>query len=382
MLSPTQLYAGIDTLDFALQGCLDFKALKLLKTAKEEALKIQSDHVINFGKKQVPVIISKSGRAGGYAFGLNTGKVGAHFLFKDSPHPNDWNIFVNISSAMLLEHGYHKTKGIILQSLKDFGATIGQESIHRIDFCSDFLMPEGFSPRAEQIIAPPNSKKTAYLEGKSIDDKSMFAFKGKNLQTLTVGSLPNLQVQIYDKRREAIIKKKFYWFKVWNINPKDKSKNVWRIEVRAGKKHLKGKWKISTFQDLEDSLGDVISAALERIRYLADNQDYETVNVTRAALHPLWSEAQRAAKKALFDKTSGLVAGAISKQLREQYRTHTEVNLIAYAQRIAVVMELTEQEIENNLPLLINKIIITEYKKNPESFLHKVAEKALKVRLI
>ena len=279
---------------------------------------------------------------------------------------------------MLLQHGYYKAKEITLSELKGFGAILGMESINRVDYCFDFLVKD-FTLRPEQMIAPPTSTKTGYLEGRSNDDKSMFAFRGRNLDTLTVGKNPNLSVQVYNKRREAIQKKKLYWFDVWNIDPQDKDKQVFRVEIRAYKDHLKKTWGIRTFQDIENSYGDVVNAALEKIRYLDDNQNYDTVNVTRATLHPLWLETQRAAKKALFDISSGLIAGTINKKLREQYRDENTTMISAYAKRVAVEKGLNEHEIKHHLPKYIYELISNDIKRDPEDFFDKTLLTAKKV---
>ena len=56
--------------------------------------------------------------------------------------------------------------------------------------------------------------------------------------------MPGRQIIVYDKRREAIAKRKLFWFKVWNIERDDPAQKVARIEVRAGKKELKDRWHL------------------------------------------------------------------------------------------------------------------------------------------
>lgn len=272
---------------------------------------------------------------------------------------------------MLLQHGYRGARERTLTDLKGFGATLGQESINRVDYCFDFLMQD-FAPRVDQIIAPPNCSKSGYLEGRSLNDTSMFAFRGRKLETLTVGKMPNLQVQIYDKRREVIAKKKPSWFKVWQVDPKDKSQQVWRVEVRAGKKHLKDRWGIVTFQDLENSFGDIILRAFEDIRYLDDDQNYDTVNVSRARLHPLWIAVKDAAFQRLFDSRSGLCPGVLKKQFRSEYLNISKQGLSAYARRLAVCLGLTDEQIIEHLPNIVAGTLAYEIRMDGEGFLDKV----------
>ena len=375
------LYSGFDTLDIAFQGFLPYEVLEQLKSAKEAAQKANNPVTIELGPEKIPVRVLGGGRNGGYTYQVNTGPVGVIYAFKDSQNANDWNIFVNIGSAMLLQYGYYGATERILADLKGFGATIGQESINRVDYCFDFLMQD-FSPRAEQVIAPPTSTKSGYLEGRSIDDVSAFAFRGRELETLTVGKMPNLQLQIYNKRREVIQKQKPYWFDAWNIDPDDKTKQVWRVEVRAGSNHLKKRWGLRSFQDIENCLGDIVIRAIENIRYLDDDQDYDTVNVSRARLHPLWEVLRSEAMRSLFEYRSGLCPGAIQKHLRNEYLNISKQGIFAYARRLAVSLNLSEEQIIEDLPQIVANTVAFEIANDQERFLEKTYKSQQKVLFI
>ena len=106
--------SGFDTLDYAMQGCLSFSGLNLLENAKDQAQEKKAPTFVELGPDNIPCSVAQSGRRGGYSYVVDRGKVGAIYCFKKSPHANDWNIFVNIRAAMLLQHGYHKAKEITL----------------------------------------------------------------------------------------------------------------------------------------------------------------------------------------------------------------------------------------------------------------------------
>lgn len=378
---PTLVHSGFDTLDFAMQGFLPFDVLNKLKIAKEEAIKNNAPTILYLGLNKILVQVLGNGRRGGYAFQLNTGQVGAIYAIKDSQSANDWNIFVNIGSAALLQYGYHEAKRIALSELIHFGAILGKESISRVDYCFDFLM-NGFELNAEQLIAHSRSSKTAYTNEPNIDDKTKYAFRGRKLETLTVGKIPNLQIQIYDKRREVIQKQKPYWFNVWGTDANDPEQQVWRVEVRAGKRHLKDRWALNTFQDIEDSFGDVVCAALEKVRYIDDDQIFDTSNVTRAKLHPLWTEAQKHAKQTLFDYQSGLVAGTIKEQIRNQVIQECQKSISAYARRLAAALELSDQQVIKDLARITHDTIALEIENDNEKFLEKTNKTKQKMKFI
>ena len=58
------------------------------------------------------------------------------------------------------------------------------------------------------------------------------------------------------------------------LDPADREGSaVWRIELRAGKEHLKDRWRLRSWADLHDRLGDVMAAALDAVRPAAPTAD-------------------------------------------------------------------------------------------------------------
>lgn len=164
---------------------------------------------------------------------------------------------------------------------------------------------------------------------------------------MPVGKMPGRQVIVYDKRKAAIEQRAYYWFKVWEIDPKDTTKNIWRVELRAGKKELKDKWNIRTFTDLENAIGDVFNDAIEKVRYLDDFQT--DGNVTRQRMHPLWKAATECLSKKLIDYRSGLVPGHVREVIREHVIETYVQQIVGNAAGLAAVLDLTDDEIRETL---------------------------------
>ncbi len=139
--------------------------------------------------------------------------------------------------------------------------------------------------------------------------------RGRRLESVTVGKMPGRQVIIYDKRKAAIDKKAFFWFDVWGINRHTKP-NVWRVELRAGKKELKERRLITTFADFECAIGDVYTDIAETVRYHEHHQTDS--NVSRQTQHPLWDAAQATLQERLFAFRSGLCADQVREVFRDQ----------------------------------------------------------------
>jgi hypothetical protein len=107
---------------------------------------------------------------------------------------------------------------------------------------------------------------------------------------------------------------KLFWFDVWNIERTDPTSQVCRVEVRAGKKVLKERWGIRTFDDVKRIIGDVVRHSLDEVRYLAPCQTDSSVS--RHRLDPLWDATRAQIERGLFDFRAGL----LPSQLREVER--------------------------------------------------------------
>ena len=129
--------------------------------------------------------------------------------------------------------------------------------------------------------------------------------------------MPGRQTIVYNKRKEVIHRQKYFWFDIWQIEPDDEDASIWRVEIRAGKKHLNF-FKIKTFLDLTNQFGDLINAALGAVRYI--KVDPLEANISRQPLHPLWKAVLNETATALFDYRSGIVPDNIIEGMQERIR--------------------------------------------------------------
>ncbi|PCI54349.1 MAG: hypothetical protein COB36_10175 [Alphaproteobacteria bacterium] len=133
---------------------------------------------------------------------------------------------------------------------------------------------------------------------------------------------------------------------------------------------------------MENSFGDLVIRALEDVRYLADDQNYDTVNVSRAKLHPLWRAVQDAAFQALFENRSGLCPGTIRNQLRHQMINDSRKLCAAHARRYGVALGLTDEQIIEDLPKIVSDSLTHDIDQDPEAFVAKAQAIQQKVRFI
>lgn len=360
------LHAGFDTIDLAIQGSLPPKILDQLRAARDEAATLQEPALCHLADGKFAAHVSSHGAKGGYAFLLSTGPTGANWMIKDSSDPNQWNIFVSPRSTMLLTNGYAETFRIAEQTIADLGGKVIGVSLNRADFAMDF-QTLGFELEIDRFVTHARCKLKPYwskADQAKDTNQPRSVLNGRRVESVTIGSMPGRQIIVYDKRIEAIARHKPHWFEVWGVDRDDPDLEVWRVEVRAGKDHLKDAYNIRTLEDFENSIGDVIVNSLDRIRYLASRQTDS--NISRQILHPLWEAAQAAARRDLLDLRSGLTPDQVRSIEREKAAEIYLKQVFGNAVGCAIALGWDDEAIGETLPELMAERLRAAIEDDPE----------------
>lgn len=182
--------------------------------------------------------------------------------------------------------------------------------------------------------------------------------------------MPGCQIIVYDKRRDSITKQKYWWFEVWGVDWHNKSYEIWRVEIRAGKKELKDKWNLRHLSDVKDAIGDVYAQALEDVRYLADDQS--DGNVTRQLLHPLWVAAQSALEMSPDIERAGLLPGHVKEVERQKAIDTAETLILGNACSYAAAQGWGSDEARERLPDHMVRALRSLLDNRPEFFEEKM----------
>ena len=376
------VHAGFDTLDIAIAGALPAEALASLEKVRGEASERQEAVLATIGAGVVAMHVAGHGMRGGFAFVTDTGPLGAKWMFKNSTDVSQWNVFVSPRATMLLAYGYEGTWKKLSQEFEAIGGRMTDHSINRVDFAMDFRS-QGFELHQEQFVAHSHTKVSPHWgkqEGSTDRNQPSAVLRGRRLESVTIGKQPGRQIIVYDKRREAIEKQKYFWFKTWGVDRKDPDLEVWRAEVRAGKNELKKKYQIRTFDDFEAGIGDVIVNALQDVRYLDDRQT--DGNVSRQTLHPLWKKCQEVAAGKLIDYRSGLTPGQVVEIERELAQDRYRQLFLGNANGLAVSLGLTDDEIHADLPNLMAANLNISMLSDPEQFSKAIARARARLHFI
>jgi hypothetical protein len=293
--------------------------------------------------------VHSSGLRGGYAIRADTGPLGEVLAFKANTNTAEWNGFASIRASALAAYGMHGARDQLWKRLADMGFVVRGHSVNRLDYAVDLLTTD-FELSLDRFVAHPRMKVRPYWGevGYGVDRNYPSAVcRGRRLESVTIGKMPGRQVIVYDKRRAAIEKRNLFWFKVWGIDRQDTSIQVWRVEIRAGKKELKDRWQIRTFDDVDRAIGDVFLQALADVRYVASVQTDS--NATRQCLHPLWEAVAEHVAQNLMEFRAGLLPDQV-KDIERQIAIDTYAMLaLGNLAGWAVARGLDDDKIEAEL---------------------------------
>ena len=301
------LYQGFDGLDVSFKAQISKALCAILEAAKEEAQRTHQPAVVI--TNGVAMLVSENGAKGGYAFTASTGIYGATWFFK-KPNPHDpWGIRVSCNSFNLAINGLAGARAELHRIMDLLGITVAPAgvSLSRVDYAMDFLAPS-FILNPDLFVMHSNANRADHFEPTAVSING----RSGRVTSVTVGKMPGRQVIVYDKRAEVIAKHKVGWWEIWNAareragsQPLDRcnpaESRIWRVELRAGKHHLKDDWDIRKWDDLDNRLGDLFADMLTAIRYAQPTDD---TNRSRWPNSPLWDQVWQVANGDLFEMRS------------------------------------------------------------------------------
>ncbi|WP_290488435.1 MULTISPECIES: hypothetical protein [unclassified Hyphomonas] len=313
------LHKGFDAIDIAYPAHLPEILIAKLSNAKDLALASNAPTQVLLNG--LPFNVALTGARGGYAFRCDTGPLGEVWFFKLPNKRDPWGIRVSVAAVQVALRGLHGVRDHLENKLAALGVPLlpGTESIARIDFALDFLAPN-FVLSTDQFVMSQRFSRMRH------GDLLTYKEGGQTGRTtsVTIGKNPGRQVIVYDKRAEILAKKKLYWPEIWNtkrrraglpeldMSDADTSR-VWRVELRAYKRHLKDDWGVSSWGQLQQKLPTIFGTLLEDVRYCQPNGDS---NRSRWPTHRLWN---RVAQE-LRDDLSNLQSFASEERILELQR--------------------------------------------------------------
>ncbi|MFC7334792.1 hypothetical protein [Rhodocista pekingensis] len=339
-------YWNFDGLDVAFQGRIPQPLVEALEAAKVEAQNSRAPVLLDWRGEAMHV--AESGAKGGYAYRCDTGPTGATWFFGRNQNPANWNIRVSVKSNALACRGLGGVRAGLYRFLAAIGAQVLAASVSRVDYCLDFLASDIEAATGEAFTLNPTAfVMHSHTSRADHDDDAGIQMHGVSgrYTSVTCGKMPGRQVILYEKSREVRQKQKPEWWAHWNaarstrtLPPLGGDETVWRLELRAGKAHLKERWGVSSWADLDDRLGDLFARALADIRYTVPSPtDSERC---RWPDHPLWTAARAALTTDLGEMMTGAGPGVVKQVRRSHLRQIMEAQIKGLVATYAVARGL------------------------------------------
>lgn len=368
------IYQGFDGLDFAIRANIPQDFADRLDEAQLEAQKTREPALSDY--RGVEMHVAESGARGGYAFRCDTGPDGATWFFK-RPNPNDpWGIRVSLHSLPLALYGLGGVRERLFGMLDTLGIPVMPDgvSISRVDYAIDFLAP-GFVLEPAHFVMHSRMTRRDHYEGFVVT-----ATSGEP-RTVTIGKMPGKQIIVYDKRADVIAKNKREWWEIWNAGRRNVSKpeldrrdryntQIWRVELRAGKHHLKEVWGIRSFADLDDKLGDLYRRMHETMRYTLPRPD---THRSRWPVHPLWRMAGEAMAGDLAEMTSNAEPQRVKEVKQKAHAELLRRQIQGTQASLAVIEGYVPREYLDFLAIAHDQAAV-DARENPDDLEEKMAK--------
>ncbi|MGJ8624075.1 MAG: hypothetical protein ACSHW1_15045 [Yoonia sp.] len=304
------IYYGFDGLEFAIKVNIPDTLNETLLWLKNNASECDMEFGTFFG--DIHLSVRPTGVRGGYNYSCREESTGDWFFKK--PNARDpWGIRFSAMSSALAVLGLEGLRLRCAEVLHALGihAKVEDYSPSRIDFAVDFLAPD-FCVDPKNVVLP------ARTNIKTMGQDGDFQFNGRSGRntSVTAGKMPGRQVIIYDKREEVIEKRKHEWAAIWGrainghdappLDLSDRSTSlVWRVELRAGKRHLKEDWQVNSWASLYDKLPVIFDEMLTDMSYRRPCPD---TNRSRWQTHEIWQAVREVVKIDLFTDVPTLSA--------------------------------------------------------------------------
>ena len=314
------LHRGFDKLEMAIKGALLPDDLDILEAGRAEAEKSHHATLVEIGPGKVAMHVAESGMKGGYAFRCDTGPLGELWFFKRGLSRNDWNLRVSVKALALATLGLTAVHKYIGETLAALGVPDPQLSVGRVDYAMDYLMPLEFALNPAHFISHSRSSRAEHATSAALtgepQDELLVHWAARAVKAVTIGKMPGQQVIVYDKRREIIAHGKHEWLQIWDVGEEELDGHaVYRLELRAGKKHLKD-WNARNFSQLQAKLGDMFACMMKDIRHVVPSE-FEK-NPSRWAFSHLWRQATQDLTEGLAENFDGSLRGRIITGSRDQ----------------------------------------------------------------
>lgn len=283
MSEPILIRSGFDTIELAYRASIPESFLIELARAKANA--IEKRKAIPLVYNECEFLVEATGGQGGFSYRIDTGPFGAIWKFRGVESKDSWSTHVKIKSHSLATRGIDQSKLDCDNFLRFIGAHFDPDDarVGRADFAFDFYAP-ALEILPSEFVSHARTQKSEIIERIAIGDQTNY---------IRIGKLPGKQVCIYNKSGAINEKRDLIWTDIlksaaaeFGIQFDERTEDIWRIELRSGKKQIDKFLNPNRRWDLFDNQFQAIFKNITKsISWRLPQNDQ---NKTRWPLNPFW----------------------------------------------------------------------------------------------
>lgn len=280
---PTLIRSGFDTIELAYRASIPEAFLSALARAKAEA--IEKRKTIPLTYNEFRFLVEATGGQGGFSYRVDTGPFGAIWKFRGLESKDSWSTHVKIKSHSLATRGIDQSKLDCDNFLRFIGANFDPDDarVGRADFAFDFYAP-ALEILPSEFVSHARTQKSEIIERVANGDQTNY---------IRIGKLPGKQVCIYNKSGAINEERDLIWTDIlksaaaeFGIQFGERTVDIWRIELRSGKKQIDKFLNPNRRWDLFDNQYKAIFKNITKsISWRLPQND---LNKTRWPLNPFW----------------------------------------------------------------------------------------------
>lgn len=272
------LTCGIDSLDLGIYVRWDDTWPEIEAQLEERRTAANGTRGILWRESELgPCLVWPSGKQPMYRYHVQLPD--AHIYIQAT---QEWkgspNIFVSLSARSLWSLGVRDAVEVIVQLLRELGASIDRVQVSRVDLAMDYVIEGGLS---QQFI-----QSTLVSRSELVDVR----LGGGVAETMYIGGEKcAIRLRLYNKSKEVLAEGEKLWFaEIWRV---DVIEDIWRAEFQLRRRALK-QYGVESVNDLVEKAAGIWSDLTSK---WASLRLQDAQNTSRRTFHPWWQAVHEAA---------------------------------------------------------------------------------------
>lgn len=338
-MKPVLVRAGFDTVEYAVSGKIPEKFLHLVAEAKKKAIETRSPYPLRVDG--VATLVQPGGGQGGFTYLLSTGPYGATIKFREIGSRDPFCAHVKLSAYGLATKGVKSLKAECDDFFRKINSVTNNENtrISRLDYAMDFYAPS-LRIDADEFVTHAKRSKSENIERRRTGDR---------VDYVRIGSMPNLQLCVYDKHAQTRNKSDLVWQEIFSTAlgracPSASGNSWWRVEFRLGKEAIDQVAAPRLWGKVLAEGARAFQGASQRISWRLKMTDS---NRSRWPLHPIWKIVELHLVEQFEHFSPIEISPQTKRQIAENYVAGLEAQCDGLVLTIAAAYEVQADGLEN-----------------------------------